>query len=219
MAKQWFLISVMAWVGVFYGCDTKEPDFPVKYRVTFTPTWTVNSHPVNYPANAQFSPFVTYSHKLDSDVFTVGLLAQAYFTGFAESGSTGALLEQIDVMRSSSHALDRAYGETVTYPQVSEVILGFDDDHTYCSVLSKIEPSPDWFIAGTYVNLKSGGNWVDSLTVKTKAYDAGIDAGNNFNSPAQPQNPAQAVQLITTAPLANNGTVASMATLSFKRVK
>jgi hypothetical protein len=205
--------------GSFLGCNTKAPVFPVEYRVTFIPTWTVNTHPVNYPSNAQFSPFITYSHKPDSDVFTLGLLAPDYLTGFAENGSTSALLEQIDVMRSSSHALDRAYGETVTYPQVSEVILGFDDSHTYCTILSKIEPSPDWFIAADSVNLKQGGIWVDTISVKTKAFDAGIDAGSNFNSPAQSQVPPLPVQVITTSPLATNGTVKSMATIGFKRVK
>ena len=206
-------------IAMFYSCHDAVPDFPVKYRVTFTSTWTNASHPVDYPPDAAFSPFICYSHKANSALFDLGLVAPGGIPDFSTSGSVRGVVTDIDLLRSAGKALDRSQGDGVVYPQVSEVFLGFDDDHTYCSVLSHIVPSPDWFIGAINVQLKTTAGWVDTTAVLTVAYDAGVDGGTTFNSTPNPTIPPQPVKIINSAPLANNGTVRSMATISFKKVK
>lgn len=219
---------IMNWIRGFIGfagllmigsCTDPVPDFPVKYRVTFTALWNVNTHPVNYPSDASFSPFIAYSHKASSDLFTVGLIAPESIRILAENGLLTRAGEDIDILRSSDRALDRTTGDGVSYPRSSEAILGFDDAHTMATVLAKISPSPDWYVAATNVQLYSNGAWVDSLTVETAAYDAGSDMGTTFDSADQPTNPLSAISVINTSPLAENGTVRPLVRIGFKKVK
>jgi hypothetical protein len=213
------LLLLSLFAVMISSCDEGIPDFPVKYELTFTPLWTVNTHPVNYPQDAAFAPFISYSHKTGSELFTVGLIASESISILAETGQLTRMEEDIDVLRSSDRALDRARGDGVTYPRNSQVVLGFDDTHTMATVLAKISPSPDWFVAANNVQLYVNGAWVDTLSVNTIAYDAGSDMGMSFESADQPNNPASPVSIITTAPLAENGTVAPLARVSFKKIK
>ncbi|MDX2003376.1 MAG: spondin domain-containing protein [Chitinophagales bacterium] len=213
------LIVVFPLLVLFASCGDELPDFPVEYQATFIPLWTVSTHPVDYPTDAAFSAFEVYSHKSGSELFTVGLSATEAIKQLAENGNVRQLEEQIDLLRSSDRALDRTFGDMVTYPRNSAVVLGFDEAHTQVSVLAKIIPSPDWFVAVNNVQLFQNGTWVDSVSVNLVAYDAGTDSGNTFYAADQPTTPPNAVQIINTAPLAENGTVAPMARVSFKRVK
>jgi hypothetical protein len=213
------IVGLLILLVVFTSCNDEIPDFPVKYTVTFTPLWTVNTHPVNYPQDASFSAFISYSHKSGSELYTVGLIAPESVGIFAENGALTRIEEDIDILRSSDRALDRAKGYEVDYPRNSEITLGFDDAHIMVTVLSKIKPSPDWFVGANNVQLYVNGAWLDTLSVNIVAYDAGTDMGTSFESADQPNNPAQPVSIITTSPLAENGTVAPLARVSFKKVK
>lgn len=79
-----------------------------------------------------------------------------------------------------------------------------------------IAPSPDWFIAVRDVELYEKGKWITDKTVEVGAYDAGTDAGVNFTSPNKDE--TGSIKRITTPPLATNGKVKSMGTVTFKKI-
>ena len=55
------------------------------------------------------------------------------------------------------------------------------------SVVSKLQPSPDWFVGLDSIDLcGSGGHFVDTLTVEADPLDAGTDNGFTFTSPNWP---------------------------------
>ena len=53
--------------------------------------------------------------------------------------------------------------------------------------MSKLQPSPDWFVGLDSIDLcGSGGHFVDTLTVEADPLDAGTDNGFTFTSPNWP---------------------------------
>ncbi|XKL60220.1 hypothetical protein PGB90_001236 [Kerria lacca] len=61
--------------------------------------------------------------------------------------------------------------------------------HVQVSLVSRIIPSPDWFIGLDSFNLCVNGNWLDSITVEADPMDAGTDNGFTFTAPNWPTQP------------------------------
>jgi len=80
-----------------------------------------------------------------------------------------------------------------------------------------IAPSPDWFIAVRDVELFEKNKWITEKSLQVGDYDAGTDAGTTFTSPNQTEN--KTIQKITTPPLAVDGKVNSMGTITFKQIE
>ena len=57
--------------------------------------------------------------------------------------------------------------------------------------MSKLVPSPDWFVGLDSLSLCDGGSgrFVDSVTVEADPLDAGTDNGFTFTSPNWPTTP------------------------------
>lgn len=201
------------------SCTEDRPTFPVEYEIRFQNQWSAQTHPVDYPQDAYFTPFITYSHKQDAKLFNVGLIASDGIKQYAETGIINKINEEIDIVRGGGRALDRDMGFEVDFLQTSTVRLGFNDVSHYLTLLSRIAPSPDWFVAIDQFDMSPNGEWVDSLVLYPEAYDAGTDNGQTFYSTDTPQEPRNGISVITNQPLADNGVVAPMATVTLIRVK
>jgi len=85
--------------------------------------------------------------------------------------------------------------DTILIPQItqgvgeSEATVFVDGNHTKISVLTKIVPSPDWFIGLDSLDLCREGEFIDSIAIKVDPYDAGTDNGFTFTSPNWPTEP------------------------------
>lgn len=211
------LVALMLMVSLV-SC-TKQQNFPVKYSISFTSTWSAQTHPTDYPQDAHFTPFEVFSHKASTEAYTVGYIATDGIKDMAETGRLTKLEEEIDIFRGGDRALDRASGLSVDYLQTSTVFLGFNDDHSYFTLVSMIGPSPDWFVGLKAVPLKVNGEWVDSLVLTPTVLDAGTDNGISFTSDDNPAIPPNVISTITSQPLADNGVVAPMARVTVVRVK
>ncbi|KAK7084319.1 Spondin-2, partial [Halocaridina rubra] len=65
------------------------------------------------------------------------------------------------------------------------------------SLISKIVPSPDWFVGVDSFELCEDGNWVDNVKIQVDPMDAGTDNGLTFTSPNWPTSPPEKIFRIT----------------------
>ena len=65
------------------------------------------------------------------------------------------------------------------------------------SVLSRLIPSPDWFVGLDSYDLCISGQWVNNVSIGLPLYDAGVDKGYSFTSPDWFEYPLQPVSKIT----------------------
>ena len=63
-----------------------------------------------------------------------------------------------------------------------------------------IAPSPDWFVGVSDLSLRSGGRWIESLTVDLRPYDAGTEEGTGFSFSNPPTVPQEPIAQISGAP-------------------
>jgi hypothetical protein len=67
------------------------------------------------------------------------------------------------------------------------------------SVITKMVPSPDWFIGLDSLQLCRGGGFIESFTTEAVPMDAGTDNGFTFTSPNWETEPRGAVFNITSS--------------------
>jgi len=137
----------------------------------------------------------------------------------AETGSKSPLSSEIQ------RVIDGGQGQTLisgggisNSPGMVSVEFDMSNSHPLVSITTMIAPSPDWFVGVRDLNLFENGDWVNSKSVQVGVYDAGSDSGASFTSANQPTSPRAAISMITDGPLAENGVVASMGTMTFTRI-
>jgi hypothetical protein len=65
------------------------------------------------------------------------------------------------------------------------------------SLVSKLYPSPDWFVGVSDLELcLPNGQWVEQKEINLYPYDAGTDSGPTYVSPDQSTNPQEAIRRI-----------------------
>ncbi|XP_050543601.1 spondin-1 isoform X2 [Daktulosphaira vitifoliae] len=64
-----------------------------------------------------------------------------------------------------------------------------DGNHSRVSLISRMIPSPDWFVGIDSFDLCVNGNWLDSITIEADPMDAGCDNGFTFTAPNWPTDP------------------------------
>lgn len=72
-----------------------------------------------------------------------------------------------------------------------------DGNHSLVSLMTRIVPSPDWFIGVDSFQLCVGGTWIDTVTVEMDPLDAGTDNGFTFTAPNWPTDPQGVIYRIT----------------------
>lgn len=109
---------------------------------------------------------------------------------------------RVDILEEQSQGEDGVYDE-FTAPAIStgagrtESEFFVDGNHSRISIMSRIVPSPDWFIGIDAFDLCVDGNWVDSITIEADPIDAGTDNGFTFTAPNWPTEPQGVIYKIT----------------------
>ena len=190
-------------------------DETAQYMVTFEGTWSSTTHPGAYPSNAHFSPFIGFSHAPEATLFSLGATASAGIQNMAETGGTSPLDDEIDLLIQAGFGLEKIQGSVFDSPGSESATFTADVDHPFVTLTSMIAPSPDWFVAVKNLNLYEECQWADQKQVDVTVYDAGTDSGTDLTSANEAATPAESISLITTGPLAENGAVATMGTMTF----
>ena len=85
---------------------TKTTDGEARYRVTFEATWSVATHPTNFPANPHFSGLVGATHDETTRIWERGEVASDGIELMAENGGKSQLLAEIAALIAAGTAYE-----------------------------------------------------------------------------------------------------------------
>lgn len=175
-----------------------QPDKLTVYKVVLHTFWSRDTFPKHYPdwrPPAQWSKVFGRSHDKSFTLFRLGKKSSPGVKAFAETGRSDMLEEQ-------SQGEGGIYDEFNAPPILSgvgrtEAEFFVDGNHSRVSLMSRIVPSPDWFIGIDSFDLCVNGNWLDSITIEVDPIDAGTDNGFTFTAPNWPTEPQGEAYRIT----------------------
>lgn len=192
----------------------------VTYRVTFDATWSVETHPDDFPANPHFSGLIGASHNSAISFWKEGELASPGIKNVAELGSKNPLNIEIGNAILNNTAFWVISGDGIgTSPGSVDVEFMVNEDYPLVTLVAMIAPSPDWFVGVETLNLyEDGSSFVDEKTVTLYAFDAGTDSGTTYTSPNNPTNPPVTVSRIEGYPFFYENELVSLGTFTFVKV-
>ncbi|XP_076372401.1 spondin-2-like [Tachypleus tridentatus] len=194
------LITVAVLLGsVSLGFTTCPQGELTMYKVTMETDWSLKKFPKHYPSwrpHAQWSKALGCTHNQAFHLWKLGDLASDRLKLFAETGNSDSLVDHLSQGRGgifdifSAPAVHIGVGSTET-----NVFL--DGNHSKVSLISKIIPSPDWFVGVDSLELCPNGVWVEQTRIGVGPVDAGTDAGFTFTSPNWELKPRLKISQIT----------------------
>jgi len=218
--------------GIFFavvsGCSNNEnsptqtepePLLDARYSLTFNATWSMQTHPNEFPSSAHFSGLIGMTHNNNVMLFTKGEISSDGIKNMAELGRKDPLETEIQDFISNGTGNTLISGGGVS-SSPGEISLEFDiaSSHSLVSVVSMLAPSPDWFVAVSNINLIENNEWIRSITLPVDIYDAGTDDGATFKSTDLPSPVRMPIVEIITPPLADNGIVAPLGSITFTKL-
>lgn len=176
-------------------------------KLTFEGKWSRHTHPKDFPANSwrtRFSDIIGASHTIDYRFWTYGELASEGLREVAEHGSTRTLESELkDQVRhliclkievvgnillffytqsDQIRTIIKARG--ISYPNVTGktfAVFRVDSKHHLISLVSMVDPSPDWIVGISGLELcLSNCSWVENKVHNLYPWDAGTDSGPSY---------------------------------------
>ncbi len=191
------------------------------YQVTFTSTWSQQTHPYEFPTgSSHFSGLIGATHNALVNFWQSGEIATSGIERMAETGSKSLLSAEISSQIDTGNAQHLLSGDGIG-SSPGEVVLTFEisQQHPFVTLVSMIAPSPDWFVGVSGLSLIANGQWIERLVVPLFAYDAGTDSGALYISPNSDTQPKAGIQRIETLPFLVNNEVPSIGTFTFERIE
>lgn len=191
----------------------------VRYRVVFEGLWSQSTHPQDYPGNPHFSPLIGGTHTTAVQFWADGGIASDGVKRMAEQGFTTPLDAHINDAIAAGTARSLILGGRIPLSPAS-VAVEFDahQSHPLLTLVSMVAPSPDWFVGIAGLPLFTDGQWVDTVVLDLRPWDAGTDGGRSYESPDVPLNPRQPIARLTSPPVAVNGVATPMARFTIMRL-
>ena len=182
MSKAFIASVSIAVLLLCAACAMGDMETEARYRVTFSATWSAETHPTNFPNNPHFSGLVGATHLGDVRLWQRGEIASDGIELMAETGGKSELLHEIEHLIEDGEAYGELSGGGLS-TSPSMVRLEFDavSTHPYVTLVSMLAPSPDWFVGVSALPLMKDGAWRERVEVDLRLYDAGTDDGEVFN--------------------------------------
>ncbi|XP_036334393.1 spondin-1 isoform X2 [Rhagoletis pomonella] len=172
-----------------------------KYELIVERKWGRNTHPHDFPVEewrSRFSELIGASHSQDYRFWKYGALASRGLKEMAEHGATRLL--ELEVKSGDIRTIIKAPGITHRKNVAGTTLANVrvDPQHHVISLVTKIEPSPDWIlgVAGLELCLENC-TWISEKVLNLYPWDIGTDAGPSYMSPDQAQIPPDVVRRIT----------------------
>ncbi len=191
------------------------------YQVTFTSTWSQQTHPYEFPTgSSHFSGLIGATHNALVNFWQSGEIATSGIERMAETGSKSLLSAEISSQIDTGNAQHLLSGDGIG-SSPGEVVLTFEisQQHPFVTLVSMIAPSPDWFVGVSKLSLIANGQWLEHLVVPLFAYDAGTDSGTRYISPNSDTQPRAGIQRIEILPFLVESEVPSIGTFTFERIE
>ncbi len=168
----------------------------------FDAAWSAETHPIDFPASAHFSPLIGGNHDHQKVFWQAGSLATEGIQSVAEEGSTTAFLVELNQAIANGEAEHVIAGPGLpTSPASTQISFDVSLEYPRITVVTMIAPSPDWFIGVNGLNLFEDGRWRPHTVVDLLPYDAGTDSGATFTSQDSPTVPPEPIFQINEDPL------------------
>ncbi|XP_030554303.1 spondin-1 [Drosophila novamexicana] len=174
-----------------------------RYELTFEGVWSRNLHPKDFPARGwetRFCELVGAAHSSDYRFWESGALASEGVKQYAEH-CTSRLLERefsSNFREQKIRTIIKARGPA--FPNLNSkttASVRVDPVHHMVSFASKIEPSPDWIVGVSGLELcLRNCTWLETKVINLYPWDVGTDAGPSYTSPDQPQVPPDVIRRI-----------------------
>ena len=191
---------------------------PAEYTVIVKSLWTKRNFPLEYPNDARFSGLIGASHNARYAIFTVGRKPTRGLERLSEEGKHSPLNDEIQTAIDAGNALEMfETGNLKNFRDSMVTTVRVDPAHPFISIVTMIQPSPDWFAGASGVSLAENGGWVKRRTLTLSAYDAGADAGTTYTSPDRPRNPTKPTSRSTNRHFVAHGKARPVATLTLVR--
>lgn len=88
----------------------------------------------------------------------------------------------------------------ISFPNVTGktfAVFRVDSKHHLVSLVSMIDPSPDWIVGVSGLELcLANGSWIEEKILNLYPWDAGTDSGSTYISPDQPTHPRDVIRRI-----------------------
>ena len=195
-----------------------RPTAPAEYTDIIKSTWTKRSHPFEYPSGAHFSGMIGASHNANYSIFALGRKPTPGLERLSEEGKHSPLNDEIRSAIDQGKALEEfESGGLKNFKDSMVAEVRVDPAHPLVSVVTMLQPSPDWFTGVSSVNLAENGAWVSRKTLSVPAYDAGGDDGRTYTAKDRDANPKKPTTRAATRHFVVNGRVKPVATVSFVR--
>jgi len=173
--------------------STCPKDMLVVYRLSLRTEWDEKIFPKQFPQwrpPAQWSKTIGYSHSPDySPLYSVGSVVSEGVREFAETGATDTLEKEVAKDTIEKEAAGDNFLDEIIAPPIEQGVgdtstnIFVDTNHTKVSVMTKIVPSPDWFIGLDSLDLCKEGVFIQEIIIQASPLDAGTDNGFTFTSP------------------------------------
>lgn len=159
------------------------------YRVTFTDQWSAENFPTGFPADVRhFSGLIGATHNEQVRFWERGQVATSGIKLMAETGAKDDFSDEITIAIAEGQSNKRLSGDGLgNSPSSVSISFALTNDYPLVTLVSMIAPSPDWYVGVGGLDLRrENGEFVQSLTVPLRVYDAGTDSGSLFTSPNSP---------------------------------
>ncbi|XP_075167553.1 uncharacterized protein LOC142239647 [Haematobia irritans] len=178
-----------------------------KYEIVLERNWTRNTHPKDFPLEAwrtSFGTMIGASHSVDYTFWSYGSAASQGLRELAEHGSSTTLEMEIKSHSESGNIRTIIKAPGIKYrpnaqgKTLANVRVG--PKHHMISLVSKINPSPDWILGVASMELCTENcRWIESKVLNLYPWDVGTDSGPTYMSPDQAQIPPDVVRRITSS--------------------
>lgn len=114
-----------------------------EYRVTFTATWSAETHPINFPGNPHFSPLIGGTHDSSVAFWEEGQLASLGIKRMAEWGSQAPLDEEVEAAIDANQAEFVLRDDAVPgSPGSADLTFQVSDAFSLVTLVTMLAPSP-----------------------------------------------------------------------------
>ena len=194
------------------------PAATARYRVTFQSTWSRETHPEDWPADAHYSGLIGGTHNGSVMFWEAGQLASPGIQAMAEQGRKSPLDQEVMAAITAGTAQHVLSGDALS-DSPGTVTLDFEIgvDFPRVTLVTMVAPSPDWFVGVSGLSLLEDGQWATERRVEVVAWDAGTDSGTTYESANEKSLPHVVIHRLMGRPVASGGTVAPFGTFTFTR--
>jgi len=156
----------------------------LRYYCTFRGKWSKERHPNDFPESASWSAPVIVSHSKDWRMWTGTETVTAGVEYMAEQGFPTILYNEF--ANAGYETLQMIIGDRMYNTSESQHLppINVTYSHPWLSAMTKISPSPDWFVGFSDFRTISYDTetFYNRVVIQSYVWDAGTDEGQNYLS-------------------------------------